>query len=842
MCKRLLLLGSAAVVLSAGSTLAAAQTSAPTPDANAPSEIVVTAQKRSEALQKVPVAVTAYTAKARDVIGVSGIQDYANFTPGMNYTNLDRVSIRGSGRQTFYIGNDPGVAQYEDGFYSASSAPLFETSLFVEQTEVLRGPQGTLYGRNSMGGAVNITTRGPTDVLQGEVRAEVGNYDETRLEGYVSGPIREGLRFMVGESRLDERAGYLKNIGGGANGAAKGETYYHAAIGVDVTPNLTATLRYQKAVWNDTFAVGDRLANQVTAYDTGTFFGPVSTLMPNATYGYGVANPGVSDRYKISQNTRGHGSLRNNNLISLNVKWDLGWADLKYVGGFQNYDFDTGGDLDFSGRSGSYLSPLTGTAIFPQQTIDFHEKKSYYSNEIDLASPTGGEVQWIGGLYQYHETYTQQSSETAPNQPELAFLAPFTYLDPSNSCFFNNACLIANPSHDFVYYLAHLTSDSYGAFAQVDYKVTQDIKVTGGLRYTEDEKSGGEIVRYAFFNPDIYGDLAYDLSAGSSGPNETQSKSGTWHGVTGTARVEWTPTSHDLVYAGYSRGYKSGGFLFGTAADKVEADPEYVDAYEVGYKTTIARQLTVDASLFYNDFHGLQVNLAQEQGPLAVNDFLNLDARAYGLELETTWRPIRPLQVLLSYSYMNSEITQGCNVSTFANCFVDPADPGATDPLAKPVTAIAAHSGAVLPGISSAMQQVQTLKGDQLPQSPKNKVALNVNYTWDIGPGSLTASVSNIWQDKETSSVLNGGEYRIPSYDVTDFRLLWNGANKTYTVIAYVKNAFDTVAYSGAGSIAPTAVYAPTLAPTPNLQRIGYTITRGLIFPQTYGLELQYRF
>ena len=841
MSKRLLLLSSAVAVLSAGPTLARAQIAAPPAAADANSgEIVVTAQKRSESLQNVPVAVTAYTAKARDVMGVSGIQDYANFTPGMNYTNLDRVSIRGSGRQTFYIGNDPGVAQYEDGFYSASSAPLFETPLFVEQTEVLRGPQGTLYGRNSMGGAINITTRGPSDVLQGEVRAELGNYDETRLEGYVSGPIREGLRFMVGESRLDERTGYLKNIGGGGKVAAKGETYYYGAVGVDVTPNLTATLRYQKAVWNDTFAVGDRLANLTTAYDTGTFFGPLSTLVPNATYGYGVANPGVSDKYKINQNSRTHGSLHDNNLISLNVKWDLGWADLKYIGGFQNYDFDTGGDLDYSGRTGSYPSPLTGTAIFPQQTVDFREKKRYYSNELDLSSPAGGKLQWIGGLYQYHETYTQQSSEAAPNQPELAFLAPFSYVNPASSCFFNNACLIANPSHDFVYYLAHLTSDSYGAFAQVDYKVTQDIKVTGGLRYTEDQKSGGEIVRYAFFNPDIYGDLAYDLGV-DSGAN--RSKSGTWHGVTGTARVEWTPTSHDLLYAGYSRGYKSGGFLFGTAAVKVEADPEYVDAYEVGYKTTIAHQLTVDASLFYNDYHGLQVNLAQQQSTgQTANEFLNLDAHAYGLELETTWRPTRALQVLLSYSYMNSEITQGCNVSTFANCFVDPADPGATDPLAKPVTAIAAHSGAVLPGISSAMQQVQTLKGDELPQSPKNKVALNVNYTWDFEPGSLTASVSNVWQDKETSSVLNGGEYRIPSYDVTDFRLLWNGADKKYTVIAYVKNAFDTVAFSGAGSIAPTAIYAPTLAPTANLQRIGYNITRGLIFPQTYGLELQYRF
>ncbi|HEY2661043.1 MAG TPA: TonB-dependent receptor [Caulobacteraceae bacterium] len=850
MSKRLLLLGCAISAISGVAGIAAAQTAAPAaapaaaPDNNAVGEIVVTAQKRSETLQSVPVAVTAYTAKTRDVMGIAGIQDYANFTPGMNYTNLDRVSIRGSGRQTYYIGNDPGVAQYEDGFYSASSAPLFETPLFVKQTEVLRGPQGTLFGRNSMGGAINITTRGPTDVLQGEVRAAVGNYGETRLEGYISGPITDNLRFMVGESNENEPDGYLKNRGSANNGAAKAETYYYGALAWDVTSNISATLRYQRAVWDDTFAVGDQLENQTSPYDTHTFFGTVSSLVPNAAYGYGAANPGVANNYNTSTNDRAHGSLHGNDLISATVKWELGWADLKYVGGFQDYNFDTGGDLDYTDRTGSYLSPVTSTPIFAQYTTDFREKKEYYSNEVNLSSPSGGRLQWITGLYQYHENYAQQVHEAAPNQAELSFLAPFSFVTPGNSCTFNPACLVANPSRDFVHYLAHLNSDSYGVFGQADYKLTSQLKITGGLRYTEDKKSGDETVRYALFDPDALGDLAYDLV------DEHQAKAGTWHGVTGTAKVEWTPTDRDLLYASYSRGYKSGGFLFGTDADKVEANPEYVDAYEVGYKTTIAHQLTIDASLFYNNFHGLQVNFTElnPSDGVSANDFLNLDARAYGLEVETTWHPTHALQVILSYSYMNSAITQGCNTATYATsvftsgCVVDPADPGATDRLAKPVLAIAPYSGAAIPGISSAMQQVQTLKGDELPQSPKNKIALNVNYTWDFSPGSLTASVSNVWQDEEASSVLNGSEYRIPSYDVTDFRLLWNAASKKYTVIAFVKNAFDTVGYGSSGSNGPTAIYAPTATPTADLQRVGYNMYHGLIFPRTYGLELQYRF
>ncbi|MDR3507689.1 MAG: TonB-dependent receptor [Caulobacteraceae bacterium] len=865
MTKRLLLLGCAIGAISGIAGISRAQTAAPAPSAadnNAVGEIVVTAQKRSETLQSVPVAVTAYTSKTRDVVGISGIQDYANFTPGMNYTNLDRVSIRGSGRQTYYIGNDPGVAQYLDGFYSASSAPLFETPLFVQQTEVLRGPQGTLFGRNSMGGAINITSRGPTDVFQGEVRASVGNYDETRFEGYVSGPITDGLRFMLGESHLDERDGYLKNTGSGSNGAIKGQTYYYGALGMDLGPNITANIRYQKAVWNDTFAVGDRLANQTSPYDTTSFFNNVSQLVPNPTYGYGVANPGVKDNYKFNTDSRGHGSLHGNNLISATVKWDLGFADLKYIVGFQNYTFDTGGDNDYSSRTAAYLSPVSGTAIFPRTTTDFLENKTYYSNELNLSSPSGGKLQWIVGLYQYHENYSQEVQQAMPDQPQLSVLAPLSFITPStkeipNACYFNPACLIANPSHDYIHYLAHLKSDAYAGFAQADYKISPDFKVTAGIRYSYDEKSGDETVRYALFNPDAtYGydtpdgtpylplvrNLAYAIT------NETQAHKANWSAVTGQFKAEWTPTSKDLVYASYARGYKSGGFLFGTNAGKIEANPEYVDAFEVGYKTTIANQLTVDASLFYNLYNGLQINFNELQPTgLTANDFLNLDARAYGLELETVWHPTHALQVILSYSYMNSEITQGCNVSTKTSCFVDPADPGATDKYAKAVKALAPYSGALEKlgtdkGFSSAMQQYQTLKGDQLPQSPKNKIALNVNYTWDFSPGSLTASASTVWQDEETSSVLNGSEYRIPSYDVTDFRLLWNDANKKYTVIAYVKNAFDTVAYGSSGSNGPTAVYAATTGPTDNLQRVGYNMYHGLIFPRTYGLELQYRF
>ena len=154
-------------------------------DGNTVEELVVTAEKREQSLQDVPVAVSAYTSSKRDVVGITGIQDFVNFTPGMNYSGTDRVSLRGAGRNTFYIGNDPGVASYSDGFYSASSSELFKTPLFIERTEILRGPQGTLYGRNAMGGALNTISKHPAKQFGGELRGVYGNYERYRLEGVV---------------------------------------------------------------------------------------------------------------------------------------------------------------------------------------------------------------------------------------------------------------------------------------------------------------------------------------------------------------------------------------------------------------------------------------------------------------------------------------------------------------------------------------------------------------------------------------------------------------------------------------------------------------------------------
>src|SRR5215831_9639904 len=160
--------------------------------------VVVTAEKRVENLQTVPVAVTAFTAGQRDKIGIQTIQDMANFTPGMTYsTATDRVTLRGISRQTNVLSADSGVANYSDGIYQSFAVEAGRSTLDLDRVEIVRGPQSTLYGRNSIGGAINQITPRPTDEFYAEMRASYENYDHSVLEGAVSGPINDNWKFRV---------------------------------------------------------------------------------------------------------------------------------------------------------------------------------------------------------------------------------------------------------------------------------------------------------------------------------------------------------------------------------------------------------------------------------------------------------------------------------------------------------------------------------------------------------------------------------------------------------------------------------------------------------------------
>ena len=784
-------------------------------------ELVVTAEKREQSLQDVPVAVSAFTSERRDIAGITGIQDFVNFTPGMNYSGTDRVSLRGAGRNTFYIGNDPGVASYSDGFYSASSSELFKTPLFVERTEILRGPQGTLYGRNAIGGAINLISKRPAHEFGGEIRAAYGNYERTRIEGVVSLPVADNLRFKVGGSQDHQREGFINNIGSANEGGTIKRTYFEVQLEAEPTEKLSVFARYSRSSWDDTTGVGDRLANRITAYDTTSVFGPIGQLQINPQFGYATPNPGVNDPYVMNTNTNGYGQLRGNHLLTTNIAYDLGFATLKYIGGFQQYNYQTGGDYDQTSRTAPII--IGGVAYFPTQTTDFNEHKRYYSNEVNLTSNGDGPLSWILGVYQYQEEYRQRVQLGNPNQAALAAPRMLT-----------GAPAAPNPLRNFADAQATLDSKAYAVFGQATYKLNEQFAITAGLRYTKDKKNGSEFQRLIFQSPAIAGgvfafDVSTDIDPATPGVQNFRSLKNSWDAVTGVLNLDWTPDTDTLGYAKYSRGYKSGGFLLGTLAPDPEAKQEQVDAFEVGLKKTIAGRFQINAAAFYNDYKDLQLNLSQlnPAGTAASNNFVNVDAEAYGLELEAIWRPIANLDLSASYGYLHTKITSGC-------CFYDPADPGALAPNATPSGGVVMSNGTRL--------VFQTLKGSKIYQSPENKFAGNANYTFDFTPGSLILSATYTWTDKTFYQPFKSAANRVKAYDVADFRVLWNDADDRYTLIGYVKNAFDRNGFTSNGNTTPLAIFDNPNPGTTSIVQTRTAITRGLIQPRTYGVELQYRF
>jgi iron complex outermembrane receptor protein len=836
-------------------------------------EIVVTAQKRSESLQDVPVAVSAFTSEVRDLIGITTIGDLTDLTPGLSYaTVLDRMSLRGIGRLTNNYGSDPGIATYSDGFYTASNVEAGKRPIHTERIEVLRGPQGTLYGRNSIGGALNIVSPRPTDTWQGEVRAVAGNYDTQIFDAALSGPITDWLRFRASGSSGGQGVGFYRDEDGGpTEGNVGDDLYAEGQLEFNIGDAFDGWFKYSHTEWDQRrrFAGTPITPQDISPryfgglFPNTTFNGPQAAVAPPTVPGvpstgtpgfptgipnvslaapaYTTTNPGLSDPRMFNTDTPFHTHLDNVNNFTLELVWHAGFADVKYVGGYQGYTYTQESDFDGTSREAPYtvlvgggrslvnpalVLPPTPFTIFPQVRAFYQEDKEYYSNEINLISTDDGPFQWIVGLYQYHEQVYQFAGVNAPNQPQLdqprlSAASPATALGPPN------------PDRILQNAGAWLDADAAAVFGQIDYSFSDHWKTTIGVRYTEDRKDAEEFRTRA-----LYGFATFIAQAPPPAPvnpfaglwtglpyafyseiDRRNPLAGKWHATTGTAGLEWTPNDDTLTFVKYTRGYKSGGFNAGQFAvgRTGYTDPEFINSYEFGIKQTIAQRLTANLSLFYYDYKDAQYPSSVRDPVSNIVDqrFFNLQgATSMGAELEANWAVSDALNLYLSYAYLDTEIEDD-------RCFIDGDDTGYSGVLVSP-------QGRPCGPFSFGDQIGQKIDGGRLPSSPKNKVALNANYTFYMPAGNLTFSGTWTYKDEAYYSVFTRDHNLAPAYDETDVRLLWNEPNNRYTIIAYAKNVFDQEGYESAGaSMSAWGVQSRS---------------RVLTSPRTYGIEAQFRF
>jgi iron complex outermembrane recepter protein len=849
-------------------------------------EVIVTAEKRAVSIQDVPVAVSAYTSETRTLLGVNTVEDLARITPSVAYRNDDRLAIRGVGRLTNAVGTDPAVALYSDGIFSTSMADTSTPPLFIERTEILRGPQGTLYGRNSVGGAINVISKRPTDEFEGEVRLQGGNYSFYHADGLIRGPITNNLRYLLGAYKENRDDGFIKNEGPAKDGATSDRWMVEAQLEADLGEHAVARLRYSKFEWSDTYGVGNTLLSTISPFDTVSPY--IGGLYYNPDNGFTGTNPAVNDPYTINTNRTVVGTLEDHNRIHLDFTWDLGGSTLKYFGGYQEYLYHTGSDSDGTSQTApiNINVPVNAPGVAPTMTVDFdgagpvtpftfqrpayvarnittdlegfyEESQRWWSNEINLSSNGEGAVQWIVGLYQYNTTWDNPQYTIAHG--DLAIANP---VGAEPNPLFRNGSING-----------HLEGESYAGFGQIDWSFAPNWTLTLGARYTEDKKEGFDEAWYigripstavgaaeasfeaalrsqlpglgipsnvddatlrALLNNPAFAPLvqgvagavlnatqaiALDVTQAATGcttcfasPTDgglRRDLKGDWSGTTGTLGLQWQPSSETNVYLRYARGYKAGGFIASAnMAPGVYADPEYLNSYELGWKQQVGGRLQFNTALFFYDYTDFQAPLSVQLpgGTFFATQFVNLDAESKGVEVETVWSPIDPLRLFINASYNDTEITRGC-------CFQDTSDPTGVAPGAKVV---------------NAANGAQTLVGNHLPNAPELKYTVGANYTWNWAPGSFTIGGTYSYTDDLQSNVFSNPVATADSNEITDFRLLWNDANNRYSIIGFVKNAFDEVGYIRSAGSSPTAV--------------GSRRTVGLIYPRTFGAEVQFRF
>lgn len=852
--------------------------------------VVITANKREETVQDVAVAVTAVTSEMRDELGIRSITDLTNLTPGLSYTaGNERVTLRGIGRNTNNFGAEPGVANYTDGIYQSFASIAGRDNLFVDRIEVLRGPQGTLYGRNSVGGALNIVSKRPTDEFTGELVLGIGNFEQAKAGASLSGTlIEDWLRGRVVAVKEVRDEGVFYNFGtNDTEGYNINNWNAEIQFEGDIGDRFSWWTKYTSGGYKMAGPPGGRTTgNSISPYDVNSFGSLAGTgsVGPNQywAFGNGVANggpsligytqcgstttnPTLTDSFAVNSCGTRIADLQAYDDYALEMVYEADGFDIKYLGGYIYYDYHLTDDQDGSPiKTITYNSLANGAAvpfgtpgssartIFPENTLHYNENRAFFSNEVNFISTHEGPLQWITGIYAYQENFQQPVETSYKNEP----LASQPNMIALNAAFGFAGFAAPNPDRLASHTNNKGLNNSYGVYGQVDYEINDQWKTTVGIRYSVDNKHIQETARLFCYVQcgATYADVTQAIWNGRSpldatnGPqpgvstatlanpsgvtinpvtgNAERTLENEWDAWTGTAGLEYRPWDDTMLFAKYSRGYKTGGFNATDMAPLPMTGEETVNAYELGWKQEMFEYgLTANMSLFYYDYQDVQipVGVQPDVGP-GYTSFVNMpQVETTGFEIETVWNPIDDLTIRATYAWLNAEITEsGRYVNPLC---VSPADLA----LGRP----APDQPATCPGIGSLPGQ--SVEGNLLPQAPEHKIALNASYMFNFEDGStLMPSISYYWRDSFTTSIFNDPRSFTPDFDQTDARLIWNDADGLLTVIGWVRNAFDEDGFD-----AVTAGRRRSLDATQNNQ-IYQTFTPTL--PRMYGVELQVHF
>jgi iron complex outermembrane receptor protein len=658
-------------------------------------EVVVTAQKREQSAQDTPIAVTVLTGDSLVKLGIQSANDVATYTPGLSIApvqgigNIPNISIRGVGLNDFRDFNESPSAVYVDEVYKGALAGLDFALYDIDRVEVLRGPQGTLFGRNATGGLVSYMTRRPTDVMEGYARLSAGSYGDIRAEAAIGGPLSGTV------------SGRLAAI-------------YHTNDGVRNNVNKVG----EDGDQIDLAAARGQLDFKLS--DAGSLLLTLETGRNDNDggnpYRYAPALPGVvpTEIDKANRDIVVGTSDLNDINVSAGLKtdtefnsatarlgWDFGGVDLVSITNYQDFDKHQIQDCDSS----------PADFCFTGYTSEFKQ----FSQEVRLQGEVG-QLLWNAGLYYFD--LENKGTQSLFGPVVGFFIAPGTL---STTTTFDTS------------------TTSWAAFGQLEYRITDEVALIGGLRYTDNETEMTQV----FLKTDPEDALGF--TGGLPYPKETQKKDN----VSYTAKVTWDVTDATMVYAGVANSFKGGTFNSGfgpVPAPVYSVKPEDLTSFEVGFKSQSGdNRNRLSGAVFYYDYQDMQafqfVNLNQL--------LFNADATVKGAELEWTGLPVDALEISAGIGYLDTNVED-----------------------------VADSKGVV--------------KDREMVLAPEFSLSAMARYTWDLSGGSaLAAQLDGNYNTSVYFDNINAPGTRQGSYSIFNTRVSWYSPSDRYELAAFVRNLTD---------------------------------------------------
>lgn len=757
--------------------------------------IVVTAEKKEGDLQKTPIAISAYDQKLIDDFAIRDIRDLTRLVPTLELapvaTGAVYFSLRGVGNESPLAGGDNGVAPHIDGVYIARPAATLINLYDVERVEVLRGPQGTLYGRNATGGVINIISNKPGDEFEANVDATFGNYELARFRGAINIPLSDNIAARVA-GVITRRDGYQFNeFIGQRQGDDDDSEYIKGSLSVDFSDNFNGFI---SAVYSHIGGAGPQpvLGNEVLPIapvafvPAGPGFAPI-LFDPNSV----ASNPSVDDPRVVNYDDT---ALTNFDVFGLTgtFTFESDFATVKSITGYYDnkiapttcfdcYAADIPDPADPSLAPFTFFippppgvmappTPITDGAAFPfligRSTglgISFRNDSRQISQEITIAG-SSGPLEWIAGGYFFQEDVDFVLEGDA---------LPHLFFTPLNPTFAGLPDFGLFNSADF-------KATSYAAFGNLTFAVTDSLTLRGGARYNYDKKEA-DLIQHT---------PASGIFLVADSPEES------WDAITGSAGFDWTPHPDHLIYASASRGYKAGAINLVSAFDNI-VDPETIWSYEVGTKSEFFdNRLRLNTAFFYSDYKNLQVNFFEPTGVVLRNAD---SAIVKGVELDLNAAPTDWLTVSGAFAYTDAEYDEFVTNNPFTG------------------------------------QTGVDLSGNRLNQTPEIafNVGANVTIPLNASDYDLVFHVDHTYKDEIDYQAFNTALTRADDFHITNLRLsLRKPQSEGFSIELFVNNVQDTDAIS-------SIQLPPTLAPGNSANPSTAIHYRP---PRTFGVMVGYSF